>query len=131
MIRRPPRSTRTDTLFPYTTLFRSYEDKVARRAIRVCDLADPEILEQKARDLLLHHNAFFRGLGQPEVKLDELLGQLAEAAPKVSTFVDRVWERLDEARHMRLPILFEGAQGAMLDTAPGTYPHDTPSQKSR
>ncbi|MET4701061.1 adenylosuccinate synthase [Constrictibacter sp. MBR-5] len=105
----------------------AYEDKVARRAIRVCDLADPAVLEQKVRDLLLHHNAFFRGMGQPEIALDDVLPPLTEVAPKVAPFVDRVWERLDEARRARRRILFEGAQGAMLDIDHGTYPYVTSS----
>ena len=105
----------------------AYEDKVARRAIRVCDLGDPEVLRQKASELLQHHNAFFRGLGQPEAELDELLGQLGEVAPKVAPFVDRVWERLDEARRTGRRVLFEGAQGAMLDIDHGTYPFVTSS----
>ena len=105
----------------------AYEDKVARRAIRVCDLADADILAAKARDLLLHHNAFFRGLGQPEIALDALLAQLTAIGPKVAPFVDRVWERLYEAKRARRRILFEGAQGAMLDIDHGTYPYVTSS----
>ena len=105
----------------------AYEDKVARRAIRVCDLADPEVLAEKADQLLLHHNALLRGLGAEEVDREELLRELAAIGPRLAPYVDRVWERLDVARREGRRILFEGAQGAMLDIDHGTYPYVTSS----
>ena len=105
----------------------AYEDKVARRAIRVCDLADDKILEMKIERLLAHHNAMLRGLGMPEADGGELLRQLREVAPKVLPFADVTWLRLDELRRAGKRILFEGAQGAMLDVDHGTYPFVTSS----
>jgi len=105
----------------------AYEDKVGRRAIRVCDLANAELLAARVDGLLVHHNALFRGLGEPEVDRDRLLKDLLEIAPKVLPYADRVWERLDKARRLGRRILFEGAQGAMLDVDHGTYPFVTSS----
>ena len=105
----------------------AYEDKVARRAVRICDLDDTEILEAKVDQLLAHHNALLRGLGAKEVDRAELVAALAAVAPRIRPFVDRVWQRLDEARRNRSRILFEGAQGAMLDIDHGTYPYVTSS----
>ena len=105
----------------------AYEDKVARRAIRVCDLRNNEILAQKIDDLLMHHNALLRGLGVAEVKREELLAQLKEVAPKILPYAAVVWEKLDELRRAGKRILFEGAQGAMLDVDHGTYPFVTSS----
>ena len=105
----------------------AYEDKVGRRAVRVCDLADPRTLEDRVDDLLLHHNALLRGLGAPEVDRAKLLGQLNEVAPKLLPYAAPVWRLLDEARRAGRRILFEGAQGAMLDVDHGTYPYVTSS----
>jgi adenylosuccinate synthase len=105
----------------------AYEDKVGRRAIRLCDLADKEILRTRIDHLLLHHNALLRGLGAAEVDAKELFDVLMEIAPKVLPFADVVWRRLDEARKAGKRILFEGAQGAMLDVDHGTYPYVTSS----
>ena len=105
----------------------AYEDKVGRRAVRVCDLADPRTLEDRVDDLLLHHNALLRGLGAPEVDRAELLGRLNEVAPKLLPYAAPVWRLLDEARRDTRRILFEGAQGAMLDVDHGTYPYVTSS----
>lgn len=105
----------------------AYEDKVARRAIRVCDLADDAVLEQKVERLLAHHNALLRGLGMPEVDGADLLAKIRDVAPKILPFADVVWERLDKVRRDRQRILFEGAQGAMLDVDHGTYPFVTSS----
>ncbi|MFV3129967.1 adenylosuccinate synthase [Niveispirillum sp. KHB5.9] len=105
----------------------AYEDKVARRAIRVCDLADEAVLEHKVEQLLFHHNALLRGLGAEELSKDEVLGQLREVAPKLLPYSAVVWKRLDEARRQGKRILFEGAQGAMLDVDHGTYPFVTSS----
>jgi adenylosuccinate synthase len=105
----------------------AYEDKVGRRAVRLCDLADPAALGERVDALLLHHNALLRGLGQPEFERAELVAGLQEVAPKVLPFADRVWQRLDQARRAGRRILFEGAQGAMLDVDHGTYPFVTSS----
>jgi adenylosuccinate synthase len=105
----------------------AYEDKVGRRAIRLCDLADPAGLGDKIDQLLLHHNALLRGLASPEVDRAALLQSLIDIAPKVLPFADTVWQRLDEARRAGKRILFEGAQGAMLDVDHGTYPYVTSS----
>ena len=105
----------------------AYEDKVARRAIRVGDLAEPQVLGEKVDRLLLHHNALLRGLGLPEVDRDGLIQALEEIAPKILPFAGTVWKQLDEARRAGKRILFEGAQGTMLDIDHGTYPFVTSS----
>ena len=105
----------------------AYEDKVGRRAIRVCDLADSQALEWRVDDVLLHHNALLRGLGEPEVDRDELLAALTAIAPRVLPHAGPVWRLLDDARSRGQRILFEGAQGAMLDVDHGTYPFVTSS----
>ena len=105
----------------------AYEDKVARRAIRVCDLADEEHLLARLKNLLHHHNALRRGLEQPETDAEELYTKLLEIAPKILPFMSPVWHALDEASRADKKILFEGAQGAMLDIDHGTYPFVTSS----
>ena len=105
----------------------AYEDKVARRAIRACDLAEPETLSAKLDDLLLHHNTLLRGLGAEVFAKDALLAQLLEVAPRLLPFVEPVWERLDALRAAGKRILFEGAQAVMLDVDHGTYPYVTSS----
>ncbi len=105
----------------------AYEDKVGRRAIRLCDLADPAFLAKQAEALLLHHNALLRGLGEPEFDRDQMIAELLEIAPKLTPFADQVWRVLDQARRRDKRILFEGAQGAMLDIDHGTYPFVTSS----
>jgi adenylosuccinate synthase len=105
----------------------AYEDKVGRRAIRVADLAEPGTLRKRIDHLLLHHNALLRGLGAAEVDAEELFRVLTDVAPKILPFADAVWRRLDEARKAGKRILFEGAQGAMLDVDHGTYPYVTSS----
>ena len=105
----------------------AYEDKVARRAIRVGDLAEPQVLAEKVDRLLLHHNALLRGLGLPEVDRDGLIQALEEITPKILPFAGTVWKQLDEARRAGKRILFEGAQGTMLDIDHGTYPFVTSS----
>jgi len=105
----------------------AYEDKIARRAIRLCDLTDDAALVEKVERLLVHHNASLRGLGAAEFKAEDILNPLREVAPKILPFVTVVWERLDELRRAGKRILFEGAQGAMLDIDHGTYPYVTSS----
>jgi len=105
----------------------AYEDKVARRAIRVCDLAEPGTLADKLDELLLHHNTLLAGLGAPTFEKAALLQQLLALAPQILPFAEPVWERLDEARRSGKRILFEGAQAVMLDVDHGTYPFVTSS----
>jgi adenylosuccinate synthase len=105
----------------------AYEDKVGRRAIRVCDLGDPQALEWRVDDVLVHHNALLRGLGEPEVDRAELIAALNAVAPQILTYAGPVWRLLHEARSRGRRILFEGAQGAMLDVDHGTYPFVTSS----
>jgi adenylosuccinate synthase len=105
----------------------AYEDKVGRRAIRVMDLQDLPNLKPKIERVLAHHNPLRRGLGRSEIGADELCAQLHEIAPKVLPFVDTVWALLDVKRRQGRRILFEGAQGALLDIDHGTYPFVTSS----
>jgi adenylosuccinate synthase len=105
----------------------AYEDKVGRRALRVCDLAHLDKLEPQLDRLLAHHDALRAGFGQPPVDRAALLAELAEVAPAVLPFVQPVWQRLAEARSRGRRILFEGAQGVLLDVDHGTYPFVTSS----
>jgi adenylosuccinate synthase len=105
----------------------AYEDKVGRRAIRLMDLADLQMLNGKLDRLLAHHNALRRGLGMAEVEPRALFDELATVAPKVLPYMDTVWSKLDEWRREGKRILFEGAQGALLDIDHGTYPFVTSS----
>ena len=105
----------------------AYEDKVARRAIRVCDLAEPDTLSDKLDELLLHHNTLLAGLGAPTFERAELLSIMLGWAPQILLHAEPVWERLDEARRAGRRILFEGAQAVMLDVDHGTYPFVTSS----
>lgn len=105
----------------------AYEDKVARRAIRVCDLAEPETLDWRLDELLLHHNTLLAGLGAATFEKTALLEQLLALAPQILPFAEPVWERLAEAKKSGARILFEGAQAVMLDVDHGTYPFVTSS----
>jgi adenylosuccinate synthase len=105
----------------------AYEDKVGRRAIRAQDLKNLSTLGPKIDRLLVHHNALRRGLGVDEVSKDALMGELTEIAPKLLPHVDMVWSLLDRERRAGKRILFEGAQGALLDVDHGTYPYVTSS----
>lgn len=105
----------------------AYEDKVGRRAIRVQDLADLGTLEPKVDRILLHHNALRSGLGKPIVEKAKLIAELEAIAPRILPFMDVTWDLLDRARKSGKRILFEGAQGALLDIDHGTYPFVTSS----
>jgi adenylosuccinate synthase len=105
----------------------AYEDKVARRAIRVCDLAEPATLDRKLDELLLHHNTLLAGLGAETFAKETLLADLLSVAPKILAFAEPVWRRLHEAKSAGHRILFEGAQAVMLDVDHGTYPFVTSS----
>ena len=105
----------------------AYEDKVARRAIRVADLAEPDTVGEKLDELLLHYNALLQGLGAETFTKEDLMTRLLALAPRVLPYAEPVWERLDEARRAGRRILFEGAQAVMLDVDHGTYPYVTSS----
>ena len=105
----------------------AYEDKVGRRAIRMMDLSDHETLDLKIERLLSHHNALRRGLGIAEVSAKSVREELSNVAPRVLPYMDSVWSLLDRKRREGKRILFEGAQGALLDVDHGTYPYVTSS----
>ena len=105
----------------------AYEDKVGRRAIRVCDLADPEVLDERVANLLSHHNALMAGYGLPLVDGSSLVDELLAIAPGILAFAAPVWRELDRHHRSNDRILFEGAQGFMLDIDHGTYPFVTSS----
>jgi adenylosuccinate synthase len=105
----------------------AYEDKVGRRAIRLMDLADLPMLGGKIDRLLAHHNALRRGMGLSEIAPSSVYDVLAAVAPQVLPYMDTVWMLLDRKRREGKRILFEGAQGALLDVDHGTYPFVTSS----
>ncbi|MCY3753063.1 MAG: adenylosuccinate synthase [Alphaproteobacteria bacterium] len=105
----------------------AYEDKAGRRAIRVADLYDDAGLREKVGHLLEHHNALLRGWGAEEIAPDELIAGLEEVRGPLAPYVDCVWERLDGLRRSGKRLLFEGAQGILLDVDHGTYPFVTSS----
>lgn len=105
----------------------AYEDKVGRRAIRVMDLADLDTLPAKVDRLLTHHNALRRGLGEAEVSHETIMTELSSVAARVLPFMETVWLLLDRHRRKGARILFEGAQGTLLDIDHGTYPFVTSS----
>jgi adenylosuccinate synthase len=105
----------------------AYEDKVGRRAIRLVDLMEPQTLLSKIERLLAHHNALRRGMGLGELIPEALYAELMEVADAILPFADQVWRLLDERRRAGARILFEGAQGALLDNDHGTYPFVTSS----
>lgn len=105
----------------------AYEDKVGRRAIRVLDLANLESIGPKIERLLTHHNALRRGLGQPEVAFDTIYKELEAVADRMVPFSEPVWKLLDNEKRKGSRILFEGAQGTLLDIDHGTYPFVTSS----
>jgi len=105
----------------------AYEDKVGRRAIRVQDLKNLDTLGPKVDRILVHHNALRRGLGQPELSKEALMAELTKIAPKILPYMDVTWDLLDRERRAGKRILFEGAQGALLDIDHGTYPFVTSS----
>ena len=105
----------------------AYEDKVARRAIRLCDLAEPEILTAKLDQLLAHHNAYLRGVGEPEIATEAVLKKIEPVRARILPYAGVAWQRLEQLRRAGRRILFEGAQGIMLDVDHGTYPYVTSS----
>ena len=105
----------------------AYEDKVGRRSVRVADLADDATLEARVDRALTHHNALRKGLGIAEVDRAALIAQLKEIAPQILQYAGPVWKVMTEKRKAGKRILFEGAQGALLDIDFGTYPFVTSS----
>jgi len=105
----------------------AYEDKVGRRAIRLMDLADGSTLDAKIERLLAHHNALRRGLGLEAISARAIRDDLMQVAPHALPFMDTVWSLLEHKRREGKRILFEGAQGALLDVDHGTYPYVTSS----
>ncbi|WP_027553298.1 adenylosuccinate synthase [Bradyrhizobium sp. Cp5.3] len=105
----------------------AYEDKVGRRAIRLMDLADLDTLPHKVDRLLAHHNALRRGLNLEEFDAASILRDLTALAPQLLPYAETVWRLLDQERRAGKRILFEGAQGALLDVDHGTYPYVTSS----
>ncbi|QDZ11342.1 adenylosuccinate synthase [Devosia ginsengisoli] len=105
----------------------AYEDKVGRRAIRLIDLSEPDTLMVKIERLLSHHNALRRGMGLVEIEAQKIYDELTAVASEILPFMDQVWKVLDDQRKAGARILFEGAQGALLDNDHGTYPFVTSS----
>ena len=105
----------------------AYEDKVGRRSIRVMDLRSESNLDHRLETVLLHHNAIRKGLGKKIYKKDKLKKDLLEIAPKILKFSKPVWLKIDEYKRKKKKILFEGAQGILLDVDHGTYPFVTSS----
>jgi len=104
-----------------------YEDKVARRGIRVCDLYHPELLKEKLTKMMFHHNILLKGMGVDPVDVEATYDKLMEISADILSYTGVVWKVLDEARSENKKILFEGAQGTMLDIDHGTYPYVTSS----
>ncbi|RFC67826.1 MULTISPECIES: adenylosuccinate synthase [Mesorhizobium] len=105
----------------------AYEDKVGRRAIRLVDLSEPDTLMVKIERLLGHHNALRRGMGIEEIDSKKIYDELMSVADEILPYMDQVWRVLEEKRRIGSRILFEGAQGALLDNDHGTYPFVTSS----
>lgn len=104
-----------------------YEDKVARRGIRLCDLRQPELLKDKINKMMLHHNILLKGMGAETINAGEMYDKLMEISDDILKYAGVVWRDLDQARTEGKKILFEGAQGTMLDIDHGTYPFVTSS----
>jgi len=105
----------------------AYEDKVGRRSIRVMDLRSESNLDHRLENVLLHHNAIRKGLGKKIYKKDQLKKELLKIAPEILKFSQPVWLKIDEFKKKKKKILFEGAQGILLDVDHGTYPFVTSS----
>ena len=105
----------------------AYEDKVGRRSIRLADLSSESILDKKLETALLHHNAIRKGLGKKKYSKDKLKKELLKIAPEILKYSQPVWLKIDEFKKKKKKILFEGAQGILLDVDHGTYPFVTSS----
>ncbi len=105
----------------------AYEDKVGRRSIRVMDLRSEKNLDKRLESVLLHHNAIRKGLGKKKFEKDQLKKDLLKIAPEILKFSQPVWLKIDQFKKQKKKILFEGAQGILLDVDHGTYPFVTSS----
>ena len=105
----------------------AYEDKVGRRSIRVMDLISEKNLDHRLETVLMHHNAIRKGLGKEMFEKDKLKKELLKIAPQILKFSKPVWKKIDEFKNEGKKILFEGAQGILLDVDHGTYPFVTSS----
>ena len=105
----------------------AYEDKIGRRSIRVMDLVSESNLDHRLETVLIHHNAIRKGLGKKIFQKNQLKKDLLKIAPKILKFSQPVWKKLDEFKSKEKKILFEGAQGILLDVDHGTYPFVTSS----
>ena len=105
----------------------AYEDKVGRRAIRVMDLISEQNLTNRLETVLMHHNAIRKGLGKEIYKKEDLMKDLLKIAPEILKYSQPVWKKIDEFKSQGKKILFEGAQGILLDVDHGTYPFVTSS----
>ena len=105
----------------------AYEDKIGRRSIRVMDLISENNLDHRLENVLTHHNAIRKGLGKEIFKKDQLKKDLLKIAPEILKFSQPVWKKIDEYKSKGKKILFEGAQGILLDVDHGTYPFVTSS----
>ena len=105
----------------------AYEDKVGRRSIRLADLSSESILDKKLETALLHHNAIRKGLGKKKYSKNKLKKELLKIAPEILKYSQPVWLKIDEFKKKKKKILFEGAQGILLDVDHGTYPFVTSS----
>ena len=105
----------------------AYEDKVARRALRMADIIDPVAMAEKIHLLVAHHNIFLKGAGEPPMDADEMIAGVMALREQIIPYLGEAWDILDEARRQGQRILYEGAQGVMLDIDHGTYPYVTSS----
>ncbi len=105
----------------------AYEDKVGRRSIRVMDLISEKNLDHRLETVLMHHNAIRKGLGKDRFKKDKLKKELLDIAPEILKYSQPIWKKIDEYKKQKKKILFEGAQGILLDVDHGTYPFVTSS----
>ncbi len=105
----------------------AYEDQVGRRALRMCDLAHPETIRAKVEKLAFYYNALYKGLGADSFNVDELTEKLKAVAPRILPHIAPTWRVLNDAKIDNKTVLFEGAQGVMLDVDHGTYPYVTSS----
>ena len=105
----------------------AYEDKVGRRGIRLMDLANKQNLSKRVDTILFHHNSIRKGLGKNKINKQKLMKDLSKISSKILKFSKPVWKKIDEFKKKKKTILFEGAQGILLDVDHGTYPFVTSS----